>query len=195
MLKGNAQTTKRFSYTKAELLKIATLTASNVKPTDLDPIIDKDNKDSVLLIRIATSREKDEHEANGEDRRRNSTRQARGAEGDAVREAAPEAEAERGPVEDEDADEEKARAFEKWLDRNMPKLEAAKADLTAKAAAAGGSTGSGSGRPKPVPWQRRWLPRRVEAVRTTCHSCSNKPMRALPPAACMLCKLQHICKQ
>lgn len=32
----------------------------------------------------------------------------------------------------------------KWLDRNMPKLEAAKADLTAKAAAAGGSSGSGS---------------------------------------------------
>ena len=123
MLKGNTQTTKRqffhslhslhrtgrffclfssrFSYTKAELLKIATLPASNVKPVDLDPIIDKDNKDlssqsltsnelspaataqsppvaqdSVLLIRIAASRE--EHEANGEDRARRNSRQANG---------------------------------------------------------------------------------------------------------------------
>eukprot|EP00434_Breviolum_minutum_P033491 symbB.v1.2.029637.t1/scaffold3271.1/size66959/2 len=146
MLKGNGQTTKRFSYTKAELLNIARLPSSNIKPPELDPIVDKDNKDSVLLIRIATGREKEEQEANGEDRRRNSTRQARApeAEGAAHDTAVPAgvpAEAE-GTAEDDD-EEEKARAFEKWLGRNMPKLEAAKADLTAKAAAAGSAT-SGS---------------------------------------------------
>ena len=146
MLKGNGQITKRFSYTKAELLNIARLPSSNIKPPELDPIVDKDNKDSVLLIRIATGREKEEQEANGEDRRRNSTRQARapeteGAVHDTAAPAGEPAEAE-GTAEDDD-EEEKARAFEKWLGRNMPKLEAAKADLTAKAAAAG-STSSGS---------------------------------------------------
>lgn len=141
MLKGNAQSTKRFSYSKAELLKIATLPAANVKPPDLDPIVDKDNKDSVLLIRIQTHREKEEPEQNGEDRRRsNPTRQAR-TEGEA---RGTEAEAEEARPAEEEDDEEKAQAFEKWLVRNMDKLEAAKADLTAKAAAtaAAGSAGS-----------------------------------------------------
>ena len=146
MLKGNGQTTKRFSYTKAELLVIARLPSSNIKPPELDPIVDKDNKDSVLLIRIAAGREKEEHEADGEDRRRNSTRQVRAPETessahDTVAPVGVPAEAE-GTAEDEDVEEEKARAFEKWLGRNMPKLEAAKADLTAKAAAAGSTSGS-----------------------------------------------------
>ena len=144
MLKGNGQTTKRFSYTKAELLNIARLPSSNIKPPELDPMVDKDNKDSVLLIRIATSHEKEEHEANGEDRRRNSIRQARApeTEGAAHDTAAPAGAPAEAETEDEDAEEEKARAFEKWLGRNMPKLEAAKADLAAKAAA--DSTTSGS---------------------------------------------------
>eukprot|EP00435_Cladocopium_sp_Y103_P066058 s100_g28.t1 len=107
-------------------------------------------QDSVLLIRIATSREKEEHEANGEDRRRaNSTRQARTegeARGDAPEDAEDNVTPHQGPAEEED-DEEKAQAFEilgrKWLVRNMPKLEAAKADLTAKAAAASAASAAG----------------------------------------------------
>lgn len=37
----------RYSYTKAELLQISRLPASNMKPANLDPIVDKDNKDRV----------------------------------------------------------------------------------------------------------------------------------------------------
>eukprot|EP00445_Apocalathium_hangoei_P011477 CAMPEP_0203865414 /NCGR_PEP_ID=MMETSP0359-20131031/15345_1 /ASSEMBLY_ACC=CAM_ASM_000338 /TAXON_ID=268821 /ORGANISM="Scrippsiella Hangoei, Strain SHTV-5" /LENGTH=246 /DNA_ID=CAMNT_0050783337 /DNA_START=126 /DNA_END=863 /DNA_ORIENTATION=+ len=43
-------------YTKVELLSIARLPASNVKPPDLSPLIDRENKESQLLIRMAGSR-------------------------------------------------------------------------------------------------------------------------------------------
>merc|ERR1719265_247305 len=54
MLKANAPKVTR--YTKGELLSIARLPASNQKPLDLSPLIDKENKESQLLIRITGGR-------------------------------------------------------------------------------------------------------------------------------------------
>lgn len=51
MLKSNTPKTLRF--TKGELLSIAHLPASNVKPPNLSPLIDKDNPGSDLLPRTA----------------------------------------------------------------------------------------------------------------------------------------------
>lgn len=49
LLKANPPKATR--YTKGELLSIAHLPASNIKPPDLSPLIDKENKDSQLLLR------------------------------------------------------------------------------------------------------------------------------------------------
>lgn len=62
MLKANPPKVTR--YTKGELLSIARLPASNVKPPDLSPLIDKENKDSHLLIRMAGGRQ---DQGDGED--------------------------------------------------------------------------------------------------------------------------------
>lgn len=42
--------TSRYSYSKQELFTIKQLPASNVKPPDLDPIVDKENKELFLLF-------------------------------------------------------------------------------------------------------------------------------------------------
>ncbi|CAE7258280.1 unnamed protein product [Symbiodinium sp. KB8] len=138
---------KIIRYEKGQLLSISRLAASNVKP-DLDPLIDKDNKDSVLLTRIATGREKHEEgegaqqEEEGSRRRSKATGAAVGAAGaagagrDDDREAAPAAaELTEGDAAAAEEDEEGKRAFEKWLGRNMPKLEA-----MSKATPSSGST-------------------------------------------------------
>lgn len=58
MLKANPPKVVR--YSKSELLSFARLPASNTKPSNLSPLIDKDNKDSILLVRIAAARDKGE---------------------------------------------------------------------------------------------------------------------------------------
>lgn len=50
LLKANPP--KVAKYSKGELLSIARLPASNIKPPNLCPLIDSDNKDSQLLIRV-----------------------------------------------------------------------------------------------------------------------------------------------
>jgi len=55
MLKANPPKVTR--YTKGELLSIARLPASNIKPVELSPLIDKENKDSYLLMRMASTRQ------------------------------------------------------------------------------------------------------------------------------------------
>jgi len=54
MLKANPPRVTR--YTKGELLSIARLPASQMKPAELSPLIDKENKDSQLLIRMTGGR-------------------------------------------------------------------------------------------------------------------------------------------
>jgi len=132
---------KIIRYEKGQLLSISRLAASNVKP-ELDPLIDKDNKDSVLLTRIATGREKHEEGKAGaqqgeeEGSRRRSKATGTGRDADVDREAAPAVELTEGDAAAAEEDEEgKQRAFEKWLGRNMPKLEA-----MSKATPSSGST-------------------------------------------------------
>mmetsp|Transcript_42509 Transcript_42509/g.97397 ORF Transcript_42509/g.97397 Transcript_42509/m.97397 type:complete len:519 (+) Transcript_42509:107-1663(+) len=48
LLKANPP--KVTKYTKGELLSIARLPLSNIRPEDLSPLIDKDNKESLLLV-------------------------------------------------------------------------------------------------------------------------------------------------
>eukprot|EP00927_Polykrikos_kofoidii_P065475 TRINITY_DN61224_c0_g1_i1.p1 TRINITY_DN61224_c0_g1~~TRINITY_DN61224_c0_g1_i1.p1 ORF type:complete len:664 (-),score=139.98 TRINITY_DN61224_c0_g1_i1:102-1979(-) len=54
MLKANPPKVTR--YTKEMLLSISQLKASQMKPPDLNPLIDKENKDSQLLIRVGGGR-------------------------------------------------------------------------------------------------------------------------------------------
>mmetsp|Transcript_10543 Transcript_10543/g.28616 ORF Transcript_10543/g.28616 Transcript_10543/m.28616 type:complete len:600 (-) Transcript_10543:80-1879(-) len=54
MLKANPPKVTR--YTKGELLSIARLPASQIKPPDLCPLIDKENKESQLLVRMTGGR-------------------------------------------------------------------------------------------------------------------------------------------
>jgi len=51
MLKANPPKVTR--YTKGELLSISHLPASHIKPVDLNPLIDNDNKESQLTLRTA----------------------------------------------------------------------------------------------------------------------------------------------
>lgn len=65
---------KVIRYTKGKLLSIARLPVSNVKPPDLSPLIDKENKESQLLIRMAGARPGDDGEGVREKRDRRSDR-------------------------------------------------------------------------------------------------------------------------
>lgn len=76
ILKANPPKTTR--YTKGELLSIARLPASNQKPASLSPLIDKENKESPLLVRLAGDWEEEGGEGHGRrDHRRERERQPR----------------------------------------------------------------------------------------------------------------------
>jgi len=80
LLKLNSQ--KIIRFTKGELLSIARLPASNMKPPDLDPLVDKSNKESQLVTRMAGGHGEDPEAAREKRReRRNERRNVERPEG------------------------------------------------------------------------------------------------------------------
>lgn len=168
MLKANPPKARR--YTKELLLSIARLPASNVKPWDLNPGIDKENKESHLLVRPSAGRgDGDDDEGPSESHPRQRRGGGRGRDDDEAA-AAPHAAAASSPAMspqaepkhqtgfaavselneagEDDADLVKdSRAFDKWFDRKKPEPPAvgpSSAAIAAAAAAAASPSGSTS---------------------------------------------------
>jgi hypothetical protein len=143
MLKSNSA--KVIQYTRSELLAMARLPASNIKPADLSPLIDKENKDSNLLVRIAAGRDrgedggKEDGEGNGEEGAARRGRKSQGDQKPADQNEATVAETDAGaaavssasdpragsaatPAEDQ-IEAEASRAFSKWFDRTSKAAE------------------------------------------------------------------------